>query len=351
MSEASPTPPRPRRNLARVRLLDIASRAKVSIMTVSKAMRDEPDISSATKSKIKLLAQQMGYVPNSAAASLRNTRTRLLGVVLPSLSHPYWIRVLSGIEEEAHARGYHLLVGQTLQRAEREEQVLRGFFARNADGFLVAPVYRLAAQAPVYQFLAAQGTPAVVLGQRALFCADFPNVECGDLQAGERATRHLLELGHRHIAFFAGPVVSPQSQERYEGYRRALREAGLTQDDKCLYNAGTSMEEGEAAALQFLHERCAATAIVAINDMVAAGVMSVLTQQGISVPRQVSVVGAGNFHFSDKLPSPLTTMHLPKFSLGTAAVDLLLKQLEGHRVESKRLPCELIARASTAPPP
>lgn len=334
----------------RVRLKDIAARAKVSIMTVSKVMRDEPDISNSTKTRVRDIARQMGYVPNSAAASLRNSRSGLVGVVLPSSAHQFWARVLAGIEENAHAQGYDLLVGHSNHQAEREEAVIQRFFARRVDGFLIAPVYRLAAYAPIFQFLTRQTIPAVILGQRALFCAEFPSVETEDIQAGFAATRHLIELGHRRIAFFTGPVVSPQSQERYEGYRRALREAGILVEDKLLYSAGVSVEDGESAALQFLHESCDATAVLAVNDFVAVGVMSTFEKQGVRVPGQISVVGFGNLFLGDKLPVPLTTIHQPKMSLGASAIEMLLKRIEGGNVVQKRLPCELIIRSSTAAP-
>lgn len=344
---ASPPPsPAP----VRVRLKDIAERAKVSLMTVSKVLRDEPDISKATKARIRDIAQQMGYVPDSAAQSLRNTRTRLLGVVLPSSALPPWSRILTGIEEGSHALGYDVLVGHSLNQMDREEAIIRRFLSRRVDGLLIAPVYRLVANAPIYDFILKRSTPAVILGQRALFCAGFANVESEDIAASQKGTRHLLELGHRRIAFFTGPVVSPLSQERFEGYRRAMREAALPIDDKLIYNAGTTVEDGEAAALQFLHERCDATAIQAFNDFVAIGAASQLARQGIEVPGAVSILGFGNVFLSDRLKVPLSTIHQPKFSLGAAALEMLLKSIEGATPENKRLPCELVLRASTAPP-
>ena len=333
------------------RLKDIARKAGVSIMTVSKALRDQPDVSAAMKTRIKLLAQQMGYVPNSAAQGLRTRATKLFGLVVSSMTNPIYSRVVLALEERAYAMGYDVLLAHSLNMPEREEACLQRLMWRRVEGLFIAPVYRLGAEARVYQELLARGVPTVLLGHTAPFCNQFVNVETDDLLASYTATRHLLQLGHKRIAFLTGPPMTPWTQERLEGYRRALREAGLDLDDRLVFEAGRAVEDGAKAAHQLLSEGCNVTAVQAVNDVVAVGCAEVLLDHGLRIPQDISVVGFGNILLGKHARVPLTTMRQPKFKLGTVAVELMQELLAGRRPESRRLPAELIVRASTAPPP
>jgi|ERR1051326_7560310 DNA-binding LacI/PurR family transcriptional regulator len=333
-----------------VRLKDIAERAGVSVMTVSKVLRDARDISVATKKRIRALAQQMGYVPDSLAQGLRTRTTKLFGLVISAMTNPIFARVVMAIEERAHEMGYEVILSHTLNLPEREDTAIRRLISRRVDGLFITPVYRLGAEAPIYQELQRCGIPTVILGHLAPFCSEFVNVETDDLQASGAATGYLLELGHKQIAFFAGPAVSPWAQERFEGYRRALRESDIDVDDRLVFNAGSTIEEGEKAALQMLNEHPHATAVLAVNDLVAIGAATVFLSQGIKIPEDLSLVGFGNVLISEHFRVPLTTVRQPKYRLGVAAMNSMLKLLRGERPESKRLTAEIIVRASTAAP-
>lgn len=334
-----------------VRLKDIAEVAGVSVMTVSKALRDKPDLSAGTKSRIQALARQMGYVPDASASGLRNRKTRLLGLVIPAPTDPVYSRVLLALESQAHERGFDLLLAHSLGQAEREDQVVRRFMSRRVDGVFIAPVYRLADSVPIYEDLIKQGIPTVLLGHRAPFCRQFVNVETDDLAASGAVTRHLISLGHRQIAFLAGPSHSPWAQERIEGYRRGLREAGIPVEDRLIFHAGSTVEEGAAAALQFIQENPGATAIQAVNDLVAIGAADALLNQGVRIPQDLSMAGFGNVLVSEFFRVPLTTVRQPKLRLGSVAMELMQKLLDGDRPEPVRIPAELTVRASTGPIP
>ena len=333
-----------------VRLKDIAAQAQVSIMTVSKALRDAPDISMSTKARIRSLAEQMGYMPDSVAVGLRNKTSKLFGLVISAVTNPVYARMVMAIEERAHEMGYDVILGQTLNMPEREHQVIRRMLSRRVDGLFITPVYRLDPAAPAYQELQRRGTPVVLMGQRAPFCEQFTNVETDDLSASITATNHLIELGHRRIAYFAGPTGAPSSQERLEGYRRALRDAGIEHDDRLVFNAGTTIEEGEKAALQMLNESPGATAVQTVNDLVAIGAATVFLSQGLRIPQDLSLVGFGNILVSEHFRVPLTTIRQPKFRLGVAAMESMLKLLKGQQPPLQRLPGEMVIRQSTAPP-
>lgn len=319
-------------------------------MTVSKALRDAHDISASTKARIRALAEQMGYTPDSVAQGLRSKTTRLFGLVISAMTNPVFARVVMAIEEQAFQMGYDVIVAHSLNQPDREQAIIRRLLSRRIDGLFIVPVYRLDPTAAIYEELLKRNTPTVLLGHRAPFCEKFVNVETDDISASFAATKHLIELGHRRIAFFAGPAAAPSSQERLEGYRRALREAGLEPDDKLIFNAGGTIEEGEKAALQMLNESPGATAIQAVNDLVAIGAATILLGQGLRIPDDFSLVGFGNILVSEHFRVPLTTIRQPKLRLGTAAMESMMKLLGGTRPGTKRLSGEIVIRQSTGAP-
>lgn len=319
-------------------------------MTVSKALRDQPDVSAATKARIQQLARELGYVPNTSAQGLRTRNSKLFGLVVPSTTDPIFARVVAAIEERAQDLGYDVLLAHTHNQAEREETCLRRLLARRVEGLFVAPVYRMETDARVYREVQASRIPVVLLGSPAAFCSQFVSVQSEELAASFAATQHLLELGHTRIAYFTGPLPAIWAQERYEGFRRAHREAGLDVDDRLVFHAGSSIEDGAKAALQFINEKCDATAIQAVNDLVAIGCAETLAPQGLRIPDDLSLVGFGNDRAAEHFRVPLTTINQPKFRLGHAAVDVMQRLLRGQPADNKRLPAELVIRHSTAAP-
>lgn len=333
-----------------VRLKEIAQAAGVSVMTVSKALRDKPDLAPATKARIRALADHMGYVPDISASGLRNRTTRLLGLVIAATTDPIYARVMMALEEAVHEKGYDLILAHSLGSVEREEAVIRRFIARRVDGIFISPVYRLNRQSTGYRELIERKVPTVILGHLAPFCSTFPNVETDDIMASANVTRHLLELGHKRIAFLAGPMAAPWARERLEGYRLALREAGIPVENQLIFNAGATIDEGVSAALQLIQERPEATAIQAVNDLVAIGCADTLLNQGIQIPKDISLFGFGNILTSQYFRVPLSTVRQPKLRLGSAAVETMLQLLNQQPAQSRRMPAELILRSSTAPP-
>jgi LacI family transcriptional regulator len=333
-----------------VRLKDIAQRIGVSVMTVSKALRDEPDVSAATKARIKALAAQMGYVPDSSAQGLRTKTTKFFGLIIPSVTNPIFARIIMAIEERAHELGYDILFAHSLNKPEREELCLRRFLARRVEGLFISPVYRFEAEARIYQEILTSKIPTVLLGPPAAFCKSFVSVEIEEQLASYAATQHLISLGHKRIAYLTGPSVAPWSHERFEGYRRALREAGLDVDDKLVFQSGSTIEDGTNAALQILNEGCQATAVQAVSDLVAIGCANAMLSQGLKIPEDISIVGFGNILAAEYFQVPLTTIRQPKHRLGIAAAETMMALLRGEKVLPKRLPAELIQRKSSASP-
>jgi DNA-binding LacI/PurR family transcriptional regulator len=333
-----------------VRLKDIALLAGVSVMTVSKALRDAPDVSAATRAKIKALASQTGYVPDSSAQGLRTKTTKLFGLLIPATTNPIYARIVFALEERAHELGYDVIIAQHQNKPEREETCLRRLLSRRVDGLFITPVYRFEAEVRIYQEIVTRNIPTVLLGSPAPFCKNFHCIEIEEMVASYNATKHLLGLGHKRIAYLTGPPAAPWAHERFEGYRRALREVGLEVDDKLVFQAGSTMEDGTKAALQMLNENCRPTAIQAVSDLVAMGCAETLLLQGINIPEDISLVGFGNILAAEFYRVPLTTMRQPKHRLGVAAVETMTALLRGEKVPAKRLSAELVERRSTTAP-
>ncbi len=333
-----------------VRLKDIAQRAGVSVMTVSKVMRDAPDISKATKARVRAMADEMGYVPNTAARGLRSRSSKLLGLLIPTTTNPIYARMILAIESRAQEMGYDLLIGHTLNDPGREEYHIKRFIARRIDGLLLNPVYRLQKEASIYRELKRHSIPTVLLSHPAEFCEDFPYVAVDDFQAGHQAASHLIELGHSKIGFIAGPTLSPGARERAEGFRKALNDNRLEFDDQRMFQAGNTIEEGRTVGTEIANERPDCTAFQAANDLAAIGAAGVLMDQGLQIPRDFSLIGHGNVLTAEHFRVPLTTIRQPKFRLGIAGIEILSRLLEGETPPNQRIPAELFVRKSTAPP-
>ena len=332
-----------------IRLKDIAARAGVSVMTVSKVLRDAPDISDQTKAKVRLLAKEMGYVPDTVAQGLRTRCTRLFGLVISAMTNPIFARVVMAIEERSVELGYEVILSHSLNDPEREEMVIRRLISRRVDGLFIAPVYRVEPVAPIYDELRRLELPTVLLAQQAPFCQAFPNVEVEDEAASAALTRHLLGLGHRRIGFFAGSPKSPSAVQRLAGYQRSLRNAGVAADDRLVYSAGSTIKEGENAARLLLQDRTSVTAVQAVSDLVAIGAGSVLLSNGYPIPAAVSLTGFGNLLTSEYFRVPLTTVRQPKYRLGLAAMEMMLELLCGREPETRTLAAEILVRDSTGP--
>jgi LacI family transcriptional regulator len=333
-----------------IRLKDIAARANVSVMTVSKVLRDAPDISEATKVKIRALAREMGYVPDTQAQGLRNRSTHLFGLVISSLTNPDILRVAIALEERSAALGYDLILAHSLNEPAREEQAIRRLLSRRVEGLFIAPVYRFGSAA-VYEEIKRRNTPLVLLGQNPSFCPWAPGVAGDDLAGSYAVARHLIELGHQKIVFLAGPPADPSAQERLEGYRRALRETRLQSEDRFVFNGGATVEDGERATLQMLQEAPDATAVQAFNDALAIGAANILMKQGLKIPTDISVAGFGNSQWAEHYRVALTSVHQPKYRLGLAAMELMQARIKTGAVESRRLPAQISVRASTGRAP
>jgi DNA-binding LacI/PurR family transcriptional regulator len=332
-------------------LKEMAASLNLSVMAVSKALRDAPDISAGTKARVQAEARRRHYIPNRAAQNLRLRRSGLVGIVVPQINHTYYSHLIWGAERQADAIDMQVLLAASLDRAENEIREVQKLIARQVEALLLVPAVRWQHRLATLELIRASGIPAVLLDAYPAGAENFPNVSWvvgDDARGGQIATEHLLDLGHRDILFLAGPNGSSSSAARFSGYQRALATAGVAYSDERVFLADKDIESGCKAMSQALSEKAAFTALVAFNDSVAIGAAEVLAQQGFRVPEDVSIVGFGDGVLATYYRVPLTTVHVPQTEMGEAAVRLALEMQRGKPVEPRTLPVEIIVRQSTA---
>jgi LacI family transcriptional regulator len=333
-------------------LKEIASSLNLSVMAVSKALRDAPDISVSTKARVQAEAKRRHYVPNRAAQNLRLRRTGLIGVVVPQLDDLNYSNLVWGMERQAEAIGLQVMLGHSLDRAENELREVQKLIARQVEALLLVPAVRWQHRLATLELIRSSGIPTVLLEAYPAGADNFPQVSwvvCDDQHGGQLATGHLLERGHRDILFLAGPNGSSSSAGRFSGYQRALAAAGVAYSDARVYLAGREIDSGRQAMAQALSEKPVFSAVVAHNDNVAIGAVETLVQQGFRVPEDVSVTGFGDGLLAAHFGVPLTTVRVPLVEMGEAALRLAVDLQTGRKVEPRVLPVEIIVRASTAP--
>lgn len=327
-----------------VSIKDVARLAGVSHSTVSRALRNSPLIPRETADRIQQIATQAGYSASAIARSLVTRKTEAIGVVVTSIADPFNGEVVAGIEEVANEGGYTVVLATSQADPQREITVVRSFRERRVDGILVASSRLGALYLPLLTELEA---PIVLLNNQ--HPSEFVHsVTIDNADGGYRAGRHLLELGHRKIAYIGDEFGLQSDAERFEGFRKALAEARVQMDKSFVVRGNGKPEGGRARAAELLGLSNPPTAIFCYNDMTALGVMEAAAKQKMRVGRDLSVVGFDDLFFAALLQPPLTTIRQPKKELGRRAMKLLLALLRGEAAERTiTIKGELLIRAST----
>jgi LacI family transcriptional regulator len=334
-----------------VTLKQIAANLDLSVMAVSKALRDASDIGAATKERVRQEARRLGYVPNHLAKSLRGGSTQLLGLLFPAFNDPFCANILNGIEQEASARDFQTLVASSQNSTDLEMRALYKMLERKVEALLVFPLVRLQHRSPLLDLARHHEVPLIFLHQYPADIASYPKVGwvVNDSQKGcEMATRHLIDAGHRDILYLSGPLTASSSAEHMSGFRKALLGAGRTVSDDHIFLAGFDIEGGKQAMVRALAEKVSFSAVVCVNDAVAVGALQILKQHSYRVPEDVSVVGYGDGVMAAHAQVPLTTIRHSQMDLGKAAFNMFYQWKQGQeQLRGKVLPVELILRQST----
>jgi DNA-binding LacI/PurR family transcriptional regulator len=331
----------------RASIKDIARIASVSHSTVSRALRGSPLVNHETAEKIRQIAAEHGFRVSAVARSLATSRTRTIGVVVTSIADPFVAEVVDGIEAEATAGNYSVFLATCHADPEREMNVVYSFEERRVDGIVVTASRVGALYRPMLERME---IPIVLLNnQHPSQYAHCVTIE--NLEASRQAVRHLVDLGHRRIAYIGDRFGYSSDSERFSGYRSALDEADIPFQPDLVVHGDGKLEGGTAAMEKLLAAPELPTAVFCYNDMTAIGALKALRSRGLQVPADISLVGFDDLPLAQYMEPPLTTVRQPKYEMGRLAAQVLLTLLEGSEAEQNiQVRGELVVRHSTAAP-
>lgn len=327
----------------RVSIADVAREAGVSRQTVSRALNNKGEISTATRQRVLAVIDQLDYRPSTIARGLATRHTRTIGLVVPDIANPFFADIGRGADDAAHEAGYSLLLCNAVEDPEREADLLRTLEQRAVDGVVLCssrlPEPALAALM--------QRHNAAVLINRSL--AGSSHVRVDDAYGATLAVRHLLNSGRRCIGLLAGPQMSHSGHERARGYTGALTAAGQQPDPALQARCDSpDVDGGYRAARTLLAARPDVDGLICYNDLVATGALRACAELGWRVPEDVALTGADDILLASLVTPALTTLRVDRQALGAAAVHLLLDQLHGaaDAGQTQVFQPELIIRAS-----
>lgn len=331
-----------------VTIKDIARELKISPSTVSRALKNHPDISVETKEAVNELAKRLNYQPNAVALSLKQRRSNTLGVIIPEIVHYFFSSVISGIEDVAYDAGFNVIICQSNERYDREVANIKTLLANRVEGILISVAKETTDYSHFYK-IRDNGVPLVFYDRSVPgFYAD--QVIIDDLNAAYRATKHLIESGCRKIAHFAGPQNLLIGQQRKEGYLKALREFDLPSGEELVFNAD-SFEKARIEVINIMDNKLDIDGLFAVNDLTAIGAMQTFQKRGVKIPEEIAIVGFSDGRLSGITSPTLTSVDQHGYEMGTSATEILLKRImsvdKSYPFETKVLNANLIVRESS----
>lgn len=332
---------------SQVTIKDIARELGISPSTVSRALKDHPDISQETKRLVNELATKYNYKPNIIALSLRNQRSNVVGVIIPEIVHYFFSSVISGIEEVANEHGYSVMISQSAEDYNREVAACDTFLNGIIDGILVS-VSKETVNYDHFHRFEEEGIP-IVFFDRAIDEIQADKVIIDDFDGAYQATEHLIVQGRRKIVHFAGPQNRLIGQNRLNGYLKAMRDNGVFVDEQLIIPCDT-FQSALVETQKLIDSGLKFDSIFTVNDFTAAGVMKVLLRNGYKIPSDVAVVGFGDDQTSLMVEPTLTTVNQPGFEMGKKAMEQLIRRITISKPEppvTEILKTQLIVRESS----
>lgn len=335
-----------------VTLKKIAETLGMSTATVSKALKDYPDISRETKQKVKALAEELNYKPNSFAQSLRNQKSKIIGLITPQIVHHFFANIIKGVIDAAANEGYLVITLQTGESYEEEKKQIQLLLEKNVDGILLSLSDRTVNYKHVSSVID-QGVP-VVLYDKISKLINCSKVIVNDRKAGYDATSYLIKTGCKNIAHIRGPLKPQTTIDRFNGYKTALKDHGIDYNPDLVFETKNLMyQDGYDIGEEILKKRDTIDGLFAFTDLLATGAMVRLKENGIRVPEDVSIMGFSNW-FLTKITSPrLSTVDQPGYIMGTEAFRLLHRELIVKKEfvdvpkEIVEIPTKIVVREST----
>jgi LacI family transcriptional regulator len=330
-----------------VTMMDIARDLNVSVVTVSKVLRNQGKISDATRKRVLRRAKQLNYQMNWVARSLVTRHTYTIGLLLPDFTHPFFAEIAKAVASTVRPHGYHVIVSYFEENPALEVSEADSLLARQVDGLIIASVQPLN-RLDLFQRIRSRKVPFVLI-DRPMDGVNAPFVGADNRSIGRLATEHLIKKGCRRVAHLRGPHIGIAA-ERMKGYRLALEKLGLPIQPRYVVTGGYTDDGGYQGTRRLLQLRPLPDGIFCYNDPVAIGAMKAIFEAGLKVPDDMCVVGAGNVHYSDALRVPLTTVDQGTSRMGSRAAELLLELITAKRVlrpEKVLVPPKLVVRRST----
>ena len=334
---------------AQVTIKDLARELNISPSTVSRALKDHPDISPETKKAVNDLAKKLNYYPNAVALSLRKSKTNTIGVIIPEIVHFFFSTVISGIEEVAYASGYNVMVCQSNEVYDREVTDTYALLASRVDGMLVS-ISRETENIDHLKEIQDRGVPLVFF-DRIGEGVSASQVVVDDEKGAYDAVCHLIEMGYKNIAHVSGPPGLLISKMRMNGYKKALQEHNLPVREELIFDAVTgTREEAYDKIKSKLKSGIKIDAVFAHSDMCAYGALLAVQENGMKVPDDCGIVGFSDWQFSAFLNPSLSTVMQPGYEMGRAAAELFIRESKAEEElppEKIVLETELIIRDSS----
>jgi LacI family transcriptional regulator len=313
-----------------ITLKEIAAKLGISITTVSKALKNYPDVSEKTKKAVVELAQTLHYTPNSFAVNLRTRESKTIGLIVPEVMHHFFSNVVNAIINEAEKNEYLVIILQSNETLALEKRQVELLINKRVDGILMS-LSNESNNDDHIKAIIDRNIPFVMFDKISKL-SNCSKVIIDDQKAAFNAVQHLIDNGCRKIAHLRGPLNPQNAIDRFIGYKKALEKNNISFDSKLVYTCeNVTFQEGIDFAKQILDEHQDVDAIFAITDLVAVGVISYFNDNKIKVPQQVAVVGFSNWFISQVLTPKLSTVDQPSHSMGVEAFNLLLEEMNCHK--------------------
>lgn len=313
-----------------ITLKEIATKLGISITTVSKALKNYPDVSAKTKKAVIDLAQTLHYTPNSFAVNLRTKESKTIGLIIPEVVHHFFSNVVNAIIDEAEKNGYLVIILQSNESLELEKKQVELLINKRVDGIIMSLSNESNNDTHIKEIIN-RNIPFVMFDKinKLTSCS---KVIIDDQKAAFNAVQHLIDTGCKKIVHIRGPLNPQNSIDRYIGYKKALEKNNIPFDSKLVYTCEkVNFEEGTDFAKQMIKEHPDVDGIFAITDLVAVGVLTYFNDNCIKVPEQVAVIGFSNWFMSQVLTPKLSSVEQPSHEMGVQSFNLLLEEMICHK--------------------
>jgi LacI family transcriptional regulator, repressor for deo operon, udp, cdd, tsx, nupC, and nupG len=322
----------------------VAKQAGVSVATVSRVLNSQNTVSAKTKMRVEEAIKKLNYEPSLLGRNLRTSESRLLLILIPTISNPFYLEIIKGIEQVAISQNYNILLCETDSNPKKENIYFDLVRKKMADGIIsmdpAVNVETLKKLAENY---------AIIQCSEYEECTGIPYVTIDNEEASYRAVKHLIQIGHHKIALMNADEKYLFARQRKMGYKRALEENGLTlKNEYIISTPNLGFENGQHAMKKILNLQDRPTAVFAVSDLLAIGALKEINAAGLQVPNDIAVVGFDKIDFSNMTNPTLTTIAQPMHKMGSVAAKMLIEKIKGEEVESILLDHELVIRESTS---